>query len=115
MTEYKIQFEALLQQAIAFADNHRERVFVLSVPDWGVTPFAEGKDRQAIAQQIDDYNMVNKSSTLSFGCHYTDVTESSRLHGADTTYLTPDGLHYSAREYGFWAEQLCPLVAAELA
>ena len=39
---YKPEFESLLKQAIQFAGGNTNRVIVLSIPDWGVTPFANG-------------------------------------------------------------------------
>lgn len=62
---YKHEFAQLLNQAIAFAGGIANHVFVLSIPDWGVTPFAEGRDRQKIAREIDAYNNVNKEITLA--------------------------------------------------
>ena len=50
---YRKEYTALLKQAIGLANGRPERVFVLSIPDWGVTPFAEGRDRNKIAQEID--------------------------------------------------------------
>ncbi|WP_282298557.1 GDSL-type esterase/lipase family protein, partial [Stenotrophomonas sp. PS02289] len=38
--EYRTQFSALLQRALGFAGQRAQRVLVLAIPDWGVTPFA---------------------------------------------------------------------------
>lgn len=111
---YNEEFTALLRQAVAFAGGDSNRVFVLSIPDWGTTPFAEGRDRQEIAEKIDQYNTVNRSVTMAHHCHYLDITDSTRAHGTDESYLTPDKLHYAAKEYRVWAERLAPLVAATL-
>lgn len=111
---YKEEFTHLLEQAIAFAHGDPAKVFVLSIPDWGVTPFAEGKDRQEIAQKIDAYNEANRLITGAHKSHYLDITTSTRAHGKDEQYLTPDKLHYSAKEYALWAEALAPLIAAQL-
>lgn len=111
---YKEEFTDLLNQAIAFAKGNPDHVFVLSIPDWGVTPFAEGKDRSDISQKIDQYNNANKAITEAYKCHYLDITVSTRKHGIDETFLTPDKLHYSAKEYRQWAESLAPLIANTL-
>ena len=115
VTNYKEEFTELLHKAIEFAGGKSNRVFVLSIPDWGVTPFAEGKDRQDIAYKIDEYNAAKKAITLGKGCHYIDITQSTRAHGTDETYLTPDKLHYSAKAYKIWAEALAALIVKELA
>lgn len=111
---YKEEFTALLNQAIQFAGGDNNRVFVLSIPDWGTTPFAEGRDRQEITERIDQYNAANRDVTLAHHCHYLDITPSTRAHGTDESYLTPDKLHYAAKEYRVWAEQLAPLIAETL-
>jgi lysophospholipase L1-like esterase len=111
---YKAEFTDLLNQAIAFAQGNPDRVFVLSIPDWGVTPFAEGTDREDIALKIDQYNNANKAITESHKCHYLDITASTRKNGTDETFLTPDKLHYSSKEYKQWTESLAPLVANTL-
>jgi lysophospholipase L1-like esterase len=111
---YKKEFALLLNKAILFANGHTGRVFVLSIPDWGVTPFAEGRDRKEIARQIDTFNIANKAITLAYRCHYIDITPGTRAHGTDEGYLTPDKLHYAAKEYQAWAEALAPAVAKVL-
>ena len=103
---YTLEFEGLLQQAIQFAGGNKQRVFVLSIPDWGVTPFAEGRDRQQIAKEIDLYNAACKKITLSNDCTFIDITTSQRLDGNNPEFLTEDRLHHSAKEYQKWAEQL---------
>jgi lysophospholipase L1-like esterase len=111
---YKKEFAQLLIKAILFANGRTGRVFVLSIPDWGVTPFAEGRDRSEIARQINQFNITNRAIALSYKCHYLDITGSTREHGQDESYLTPDKLHYAAKEYKVWAEALCPVIAEAL-
>ena len=62
---YREEFEFLLRKAIDFAGGDIKKVIVVSIPDWGVTPFAEGRDRKKIAQEIDDFNDANKEITES--------------------------------------------------
>jgi len=111
---YKKEFALLLNKAILFANGRSKRVFVLSIPDWGVTPFAADRDRAAIAREIDQYNIANRAIAVAYRCHYIDITPSTRQHGTDESYLTPDKLHYSGKEYGHWAAQLAPAMAAVL-
>jgi lysophospholipase L1-like esterase len=103
---YKREFTLLLTEAIAFAGNKPEHVFVLSIPDWGVTPFAEGRDRRQIAKEIDMFNAINRQQTLEKKCHYIEITGSTRDNGVNKDYLAEDGLHPSAKEYAIWAEKL---------
>lgn len=111
---YREEFTALLQQAIEFAGGKPERVFVLSIPDWGVTPFAEGRDRPKIAEEIDAYNKAKEAITKAHNCHWLEITQSTREHGTDETYLVDDKLHYSGKEYRVWAARLVGMVKGEL-
>ncbi len=104
--EYHSAFEELLLKAVRFADNEKDRVIVLSIPDWGVTPFAEGRDREQIAKEIDQYNQVNKSVTEKHHIYYIDVTAWTREAAKDPSLLTSDGLHPSGKEYKRWAEKI---------
>ena len=114
LENYKQEFSQLLDQAIVFANGHTQNVFVLSIPDWGVTPFAEGKDRELITKQIDDYNAAKKEITLAHKCNFCDITDSTRRNGTDKDFLAEDGLHPSAREYSIWAERLAPMIVGVL-
>ena len=109
-TEYADQFEMLLQQAIAFAGRRPQHVFVLSIPDWGATPFAEGRDRAQIAHEIDAFNAVNKSLADEYGVHYIDITPGTREATTDPTLVATDHLHPSGKEYSRWAAKLAEAV-----
>ena len=111
---YREELEQLVNQAIGFADGHPEHVFVLSIPDWGVTPFAEDRDRNKIALEIDAYNAAKKEIVLAYKCHYLDITESTRKNGADGEYLVEDRLHPSGKEYAIWAEKLAAEIESQL-
>lgn len=114
LDNYREEFTQLLTQAIHFAGGHASHVFVLSIPDWGATPFAEGRDRHQIAQEIDGYNAACKEIALAHHCHYLDITPGTRANGMDKKYLAEDGLHPSGSEYALWAGQLAPMIEKEL-
>jgi len=105
---YRIRFTQLLQQAIALAGNRKQRVFVLSIPDYGVTPFANGAT--GISQQIDEFNAINKEITLAYGVPYIDITGLSRQAATDRTLIASDGLHPSGKQYALWVGALAPVV-----
>ncbi|HRO43783.1 MAG TPA: SGNH/GDSL hydrolase family protein [Flavipsychrobacter sp.] len=107
---YKQEFTQLLDQAIVFANGHTQNVFVLSIPDWGITPFAHDKDRNKVAREIDAYNLVKKEITAAHTCNYLNITDSTRKNGTIAEYLAEDGLHPSAKEYKIWAERLAPMI-----
>ena len=103
---YAAEFEGLLREAVARAGGDKKRVIVISIPDWGVTPFAEGRDRRKIAAEIDAFNAVNRRITEAGGIAYVDITPGSRLASGDPTLLASDRLHPSGKEYGRWADSV---------
>jgi lysophospholipase L1-like esterase len=111
---YKPEFEGLLMKAIAYAGNKTEMVVVLSIPDWGVTPFADGGDRAQIAREIDAYNAANKQIAEQHHVQYIDITPWTREAAADVTLLAPDGLHPSGKEYKRWAEKITILFKEQI-
>lgn len=106
--QYRGEFVALLRQAIAFAGGDANRVIVVSIPDWGVTPFAKDRDGAKIASEIDRYNAVNREETLRLSAHYVDVTPGSRRAASDGSLVAADGLHPSAKMYAEWTALVLP-------
>lgn len=108
--EYATEFNTLLHKAIHFAKGKGGHVFVLSIPDYSVTPFAEGRDRENIAKEIDDFNKVNKNISSKEGVHYIDITPISRQGKTDASMNAEDGLHPSAKQYAAWASLLAAMI-----
>ena len=112
--EYRQQFRERLSQAVRFANGDARRVIVLSIPDWGVMPFAEGRDRARIASEIDRFNAINREETSRAGARYVDVTPVSREATRDPSLAAGDGLHPSGAQYRRWAELALPAALAAL-
>ncbi|TWI99824.1 lysophospholipase L1-like esterase [Mucilaginibacter frigoritolerans] len=110
---YKVKFAEVLNTAISFAHGDISRVFVLSIPDYGVTPFAGGEDA-VIGPEIDQFNAINKAISMQAGVHYVDITPISREAAKDPSLIAPDGLHPSGKMYQLWVSLLTPLVEARL-
>lgn len=107
--DYREGFAFLLDKAIEFAGGDPKRVIVFSIPDWGVTPFAAGRDAAQIASEIDAFNQVNFEETQNAGAHYVDVTPVSRQAKDDPTLIAADGLHPSGKMYAEWAKSALPI------
>ena len=119
--DYKSEFESLLKQAIQFAGGKNKHVVVLSIPDWGVTPFAEarlpdgqGRDRKQIANEIDEYNAANKMIAEKYKVNYVDITAGTREAVMDPSLLASDGLHPSGKDYFRWAEKTASFFKQQL-
>jgi len=113
--EYRQQFVDLLKRAIEFAGGKPRRVIVLSIPDWGVTPFAAGRDRARIAAEIDAFNAINREEAERHGARYVDVTPVSRQVTDDASLIAEDGLHPSGQMYAEWARLALPSARQVLA
>ena len=81
----------------------------LSIPDWGVTPFARGRDAQTIAAEIDAFNQINLEEAQKAGTHYVDVTPVSREAATNPALIAADGLHPSGEMYAEWASSALPI------
>jgi lysophospholipase L1-like esterase len=112
--EYREQFIFLLNKSMEYAGGDPRRVIVLSIPDWGVTPFASGRDQEQIAKQIDAFNSVNREESKKAGAHYIDVTFISRQAVSDPSLIAPDGLHPSEKMYTLWMENVLPVALEAL-
>lgn len=106
LNQYKIEFEELLKWSLQLAGRHSRHVFVISIPDWGVTPFAEGRDRQKIANEINQFNEANKFVTDQYQVNYLDITPGTREAAKNSSLLGADHLHPSAKEYARWSNLL---------
>lgn len=109
---YRPEFVNLLERAIRYAGNRPGHVIVVSIPDWGVTPF--GRDRQNVGPEIDAYNAVNLAEALRLGARYADITPISREAQHDPRLIANDGLHPSGKMYARWADLLLPHALAAL-
>lgn len=104
--QFRGEFIGLLNQAVEFAGGDKAKVFVVSIPDWGVTPFAKNRDQQKIAQEIDAYNAVCKAEAAKMGIQYFDITPISREVVKDAALVASDGLHPSGKMYQRWVKEV---------
>lgn len=113
INEYREEFTFLLNKAIEYAGGDVNRVIVLSIPDWGVTPFAGSRNSKQIAVEINQFNAVNREETKNAGAHYIDITPISREAINNPALIAGDGLHPSGKMYSEWVQLALP-VALEI-
>ena len=112
--EFRRHFRVLLENALDKAGGQPNHVIVLSIPDWGVTPFAMNKPSEKIRSEIDMYNFICQAEAEYFQTHFIDITTSQRLDGSNAEFLTHDQLHPSGKEYYKWAQQLSDTIQSVL-
>jgi lysophospholipase L1-like esterase len=107
---FRTEFRDLLATSVRYAGGRKDRVFVLSIPDWGVSPFGASRDRAQIAREIDAFNAVAKEETQKAGIMYVDITPISRRALGNADMFASDGLHFSGEMYSLWAREALPAV-----
>ena len=114
--EYRAQLQALVARAVAYAGGEPRRVVMLSIPDWGVTPFAAGMGRDAanVAREIDAYNEAARAVCAEAGVAFIDITPLTREAATRPELLASDGLHPSGLDYQRWAHAALPAARAAL-
>jgi len=105
---FEFEFTTLLNKSIEIAGS-RERVFVVSIPDYGVTPFGSGNSEN-IAEEIDMYNNFISNTCDIFEVSFICITEISRNLGDSPGALVQDKLHPSASQYEAWTNEILPVV-----
>ena len=111
--DYRPAFAALLRRVITLAGHRPQQVIVVSIPDWGTTPFARNDARAAsrIADELDVYNAIARDETARAGAHWVNITTISRQHANLVAY---DGLHPSAAQYTLWVDAILPIARQAL-
>lgn len=107
---YQVEFKELLNIAIKLAGGAKENVFVLSIPDYSVTPFADGRNKSKIAEEIRMFNAANKEICDQLEVCYFDITPISQQANNNPDLLTGDNLHPSGKMYAQWVELILPKV-----
>lgn len=111
---YRTEFRDLLQTAIRFAGDRAGRVVVLSIPDWGQSPYASGRNAQQIRTEIDAFNAIAQDECKKAGVAYVDITPLTRQAAGDNSQFASDGLHYSGKQMKQWADATRPVVKSLL-
>lgn len=114
INNYPKYFLYLLEKSITLAGNNPDRVVVLSIPDYGVTPFVGEKNPPKISREIEEYNAISKSISDSLGVSYVNITPISRKAKNDTTLLADDKLHPSGKMYAQWVEKALTVIMSKL-
>ncbi len=111
---YQKEFTLLLHSAIHFANNKKEKVFVVSIPDYGATPFGQEKEPSIIRKEVEIYNKVAGQICEKLDVIFINITEISKLAKGDNTMTASDGLHPSAKMYELWTDKIFPMIYQNL-
>jgi lysophospholipase L1-like esterase len=112
--EYKEQFEELLKKAIELANGKKDRVIIISIPDYSLTPHGKSMNAEKISKEIEVFNSINKALSIQYKVQYVNVTSESKESRNTSDLVAQDGLHPSDKEYSKWAEKIAAAVTSQL-
>lgn len=101
--QFTAEFEELLKTSIKLAGGKKENVFVVSIPDYGYTPYGKAK-QEKISKELDEYNSISRTITEKYGVKYFYITEISRRGLKEPELVASDGLHPSGKMYTEWVD-----------
>ncbi|MET2984735.1 SGNH/GDSL hydrolase family protein [Aureibaculum conchae] len=113
-TVYKREFTDLLEQSIKLANNNKNNVVVVSIPDYAYTPFGQNSNPKKISKEIDKYNTYAEATANTFGVTFVNITDITREGLKDPELVANDNLHPSGKAYKKFAEKICPTASSIL-
>ena len=109
--DFRPEFIEMLEKSLKLVNNRKERFFVISIPDWGASPYGFGFDRAKVSKEINEFNSVVKEESEKRGLRYFDITTISRRALIDRTLIASDGLHPSGKMYKLWVDKMIPIIS----
>lgn len=108
---FKPEFIEILERSLKLVDNRKERLFVVSIPDWGASPYGATLNRTQISKEIDEFNSVLKEESEKRGVRYFNITTISRRALTDNSLIAIDRLHPSGKMYKLWVDKIIPVIS----
>ena len=108
---FKPEFIEILERSLKLVDNRKERLFVVSIPDWGASPYGATLNRTQISKEIDEFNSVLKEESEKRGVRYFNITTISRRALTDNSLIASDRLHPSGKMYKLWVDKIIPVIS----
>ena len=109
---YETEFPELVDLAITKAKGDKNRVIVVSIPDYAFTPFGNGNT--TISSEIDAYNAFAENYCNANNITFVNITDITRNGLEDTDLVASDGLHPSEKAYSLFVERLLPYALEKL-
>jgi len=109
--DFRPEFIEILEKSLKLVENRTERLFVISIPDWGASPYGFGFDRAKVSKEINEFNSVVKEESEKRGLRYFNITTISRRALTDRTLIASDGLHPSGKMYKLWVDKIIPIIS----
>lgn len=108
INKFRIELDSLIRWSIALAQGNPNQVFMVSIPDYGYTPFGSPQSRERISRELDNYNSIKDSLAQVYNIPYYYITDISRRGLEETDLVADDNLHPSGKQYTLWVERILP-------
>lgn len=112
--QFEKEFEKLVKQAITFADGNEENVFVVSIPNYGVTPFGQSQNPGQIREELNRYNQTAKDIATEYNVSFINITPISEKASDNPELTADDDLHPSGEMYQRWVGEILPVIISKL-
>lgn len=111
--DYEADLHKVFEQAIAHSKTGNSGVFVVSIPDYGATPFGASRSEE-IAEEIEEFNSVFKKVATEYELEFYNITPISKEALEDETLVASDDLHPSGKMYSQWVEEFVDKVISKI-
>lgn len=103
IVDYEADLNTIFTEAIEQSKNGKEGVFIVSIPDYGATPFG-ASNAEEIGREIAEFNAILKKVSDQFDLKYYNITPISKMAKSDRSLVANDGLHPSGKMYSLWVD-----------
>ena len=104
---YEEEFPILLEKAIYFGKNDRNKVIVISIPDYSFTPIGQYYTTpEIVSDEISQYNDFASIKCQQENVYFQDITDISRLGLEQPDLVASDDLHLSEVAYSKIVERI---------
>lgn len=111
--DYEADLHKVFEQAIAHSKTGTSGVFVVSIPDYGATPFGASRSEE-IAEEIEEFNSVFERVAIEYKLDFYNITPISKEASEDKSLVASDDLHPSGKMYGLWVEEFVDEVISKI-
>ena len=105
LSEFEDDLNEILTE-INYLKKGNSKVIVISIPDWGYSPYGSSYDRERISDEIDQFNNILKKISEQNNLNFVDVTQISRLAIKEPNLIAKDNLHPSELMYSEWVKKI---------
>jgi len=113
IADFERDFRSLLDSAIKYSGGKKDNVFVVSIPNYGYTPFDAYK-KEEITKELAECSLWSKTICEEYGINFYNITEISLEAETNAAFRAQDDLHPSGTQYAAWVSSFLDKVVEKL-